>query len=113
MTKAKTTVPSQEVQDELAAPLAVQAPAIEEEGAPIYVKLGVTPAATLARVRVVDSATGDLIDKVIEADSEKKLVVRYAVEDGALVREDNHFKTIEESRDIRIEWATGNQKDSF
>lgn len=113
MTKPKPTLPSAEVAADLAAPAAVEAPAVKEEAPPSYVKLGVTPSAVLNRVRVVDAETGALIDKVIEADADAGKVVRYAVESGALVRDGDRYQTIEEERPIRIEWSTGNQKDSF
>lgn len=86
---------------------------VMEESPPSYAKIGVTPMAICDRLRIIDAETGDLIEKVIEADADKGLVVRYLVEDGALVRDDNRFKTVEEVRAIRIEWRTGNQKDSF
>jgi len=113
MTKTKATAPSDVVAQEIAAPGAVASPEVKEEAPPTYVKIGVTPPSVCSAVRVIDVETGKRIDKVIEADAEKGRVVRYAVEDGALVREDNRFKTIEEERQIQIEWATGNQKDSF
>ncbi|MBA4756291.1 MAG: hypothetical protein H2050_15805 [Sphingobium sp.] len=86
---------------------------VTEESPPSYAKIGVTPMAICDRLRIIDAETGDLIEKVIEADADKGLVVRYLVEDGTLVRDDNRFKTVEEARAIRIEWRTGNQKDSF
>lgn len=113
MTKAKNEQPSSEVLDEIAAPLASDAPAVAEESPPTYVKIGVTPAAICGRVRVIDAETGEVIKKVIEADAEAGKIVRFAIEGGALVRDGDHFQTIEEERQIRIEWTTGKQKDSF
>lgn len=81
---------------------------------PTYAKLGVTQSTVCARLRVVDATTGDLIVKVIEADADAGRIVRYAVEDGALVRENDRFAIIEEDRAIRLEWLTGKQrKNSF
>ncbi|MGW8204402.1 hypothetical protein ACWGM0_17885 [Sphingomonas bisphenolicum] len=113
MTKPKNPVPSAEVADEIAAPGAIDAPATMEEAPPTYAKLGVTPASVCNRIRVLDAETGALIAKVIEADAEAGRVVRYAVENGALVRDGDRYQTIEDERPIRIEWSTGNQKDSF
>lgn len=94
------------------APVKAASPA-EEEAPPTYAKIGVTPMDVCARLRVVDAETGDLIAKVIEANAETGHVVRYAVEGGNLVREGDRMKVIEEERKIRIEWASGKQKDSF
>jgi hypothetical protein len=114
MTKPqKSPVPSLEVAADIAAPLATEAPAVKEEAPPAFAKQGVTPVETLARLRVIDADTGDLIVKVLEADADAGHVVRFAVEGGALVRENDRFKTIDEERKIRIEWATGHQKGSF
>lgn len=113
MKKPKSPIPSPDVADEMAAPGAVEAPAVKEEAPPTYVKLGVTLASVCNRLRVIDAETGDMLSKVIEADADNGRVVRYVVEKGALVREGDRFKTVEEERPIRIEWSTGNQKDSF
>lgn len=113
MTKPKTPVPSADVAAEIAAPAAAQAPSVKEDAPPLYAKLGVTPSVVCARLRIIDVETGERIDKVIEADVENGRIVRYAVENGALVRDGDRFQTIEEERKIRIEWSTGNQKDSF
>ena len=67
----------------------------------------------LARIRVVDVETGERIDKVIAADAEAGTVTRYAVENGALVLENDRFKVIEESRAIAIEWLGTKRKNSF
>lgn len=93
MTKSKNDAPS----DEAAAP-AVEAP-------PSRAKIGETPASICSRLRIVDAETGEPIRKVIEADADKGKLIRFAVEDGALVREGDRFKMIEEDRAIRIEWA--------
>ncbi|MBA4092256.1 MAG: hypothetical protein C0494_16925 [Sphingobium sp.] len=113
MTKPKNPVPSAEVAAAMAAPAAVEGPVVKEDSPPSYVKLGVTAPAELDRIRVLDAETGTLIAKVIEADAEAGRVVRYAVKNGALVRDGDRYQTIEEERPIRIEWSTGNQKDSF
>lgn len=55
-------------------------------------------------VAVFDRGTGEQIEKVIFADAASGKVVRYAVEDGNLVRDGDDFARIEEDRDIRIEW---------
>lgn len=83
------------------------------EPTPTYAKIGVTPSDVCARLRIIDAATGEPIEKVIEADAENGRIVRFAVEDGGLVRENNRFKTVEEDREIIIEWTSGDQKDSF
>ncbi|MBV2148619.1 hypothetical protein KRZ98_10010 [Sphingobium sp. AS12] len=113
MTKAKSAPPSDAVLADIAAPLVVEAPDVAEEAPPSYVKIGVTPPSVCGKVRVIDVETGKRIEKVIEADAETGKLLRFAVEGGALVRDGDHFQTIEEERPIRIEWATGNQKDSF
>jgi hypothetical protein len=112
MTK-KPQAPSPEVADEIAAPSAVEKPDVQEEPVPTHVKLSETPASVLSRIRVIDVATGDVIAKVIEADAAAGIVHRYEVAGGALVLENDRFKTIEEERPVRIEWTTGNQKGSF
>lgn len=104
--KSKSVAPSQDAPVEAASPA-------EEEAPPTYAKIGVTPMDLCARLCVVDADTGELIAKVIEANAETGHVVRYAVEGGNLVREGDRMKVIEEERKIRIEWASGKQKDSF
>ncbi|CCW20163.1 hypothetical protein EBBID32_45340 [Sphingobium indicum BiD32] len=113
MTKIKDAPKPDEVVKATATSAPDVTPNVTEEAPPSYAKIGVTPMAVCDRLRIIDAETGDLIEKVIEADADKGLVVRYLVEDGALVRDDNRFKTIEETRAIRIEWRTGKQKDSF
>jgi biotin carboxyl carrier protein len=54
-------------------------------------------------VRVIDAASGDVIEKVISADSAAGTVTRFAVEDGNLVRENDAFVIVKEDRPIRIE----------
>ncbi|MCC4234542.1 hypothetical protein LL253_17865, partial [Sphingobium soli] len=68
---------------------------------PSCVEMGVTDAEVLAEIRVVDAETGERIDKIIFADAETGKVRRYAVENGALVLEQDQFKVIEEVRPIR------------
>jgi hypothetical protein len=111
--KLKQDAPSPEVAQDIASPGAVEPPAVKEETPPTYAKIGVTPAAICARLRILDAETGDVIPKVIEADAEAGRVVRYELDGGALVRENDRFKTIEEDRKIRIAWSTGNEKNSF
>lgn len=55
-------------------------------------------------VAVFDRGTGEQIEKVIFADAASGKVVRYAVEDGNLVRDGDDFARIEEDRAICIEW---------
>jgi hypothetical protein len=78
------------------------ASAASEKPAPTYVKLGDTP--EWDRIRVVDAETGKQISHVLEADSEKGFVRRFAVEHGNFVREGSNFKIIEEDRKVRLEW---------
>ncbi len=80
---------------------------------PSCVEMGVTDAEVLAEIRVVDAETGERIDKVVFADAEAGKVRRYAVENGALVLEQDKFKVIEEDRPIRIEWLGTKRKNSF
>ncbi|MCC4254127.1 hypothetical protein LL251_17080 [Sphingobium naphthae] len=90
------------------------AEAMSDDGAlPRSVRMGETPTDILARIRVVDVETGERIDKVIAADAEAGTVTRYAVENGALVLENDRFKVIEESRAIAIEWLGTKRKNSF
>tara|TARA_B100000749_G_scaffold236133_1_gene194183 strand:- start:10 stop:309 length:300 start_codon:yes stop_codon:yes gene_type:complete len=81
--------------------------------APSSVEIGVTAVDVLAEIRVVDVETGERIDKVIFADADAGKVCRYAVENGALVLEQDQFKVIEEDRPIRIEWLGNKRKNSF
>ncbi|WP_088183580.1 hypothetical protein [Sphingobium sp. Z007] len=74
---------------------------------PAQVGQSITPVETLARIAVVDAETGDRIEKVIQADADAGKVTRFVVEDGALVRDGNRYRTIEEERKIRIEWTDG------
>ena len=80
---------------------------------PSSVEIGVTAVDVLADIRVVDAETGERIDKVIFADADAGKVRRYAVENGALVLEQDQFKVIEEDRPIRIEWLGNKRKNSF
>lgn len=57
-----------------------------------------------ANLRVVDAATGETIERVLDADADAGKVSRYAVEDGNLIREGDSFKIVDEDRAIRIEW---------
>ena len=84
-----------------------------EAAPPQSVELGVTPADVLARIRVVDADTGERIDKVLAADADAGTVRRYDVQNGALVREGDRYKVIEESRAIRIEWLGLKKRNSF
>jgi|EndMetStandDraft_7_1072992.scaffolds.fasta_scaffold22848_5 hypothetical protein len=113
MTKAKDQTVPDAVANEIAAPLASTVDVATEEAAPTHVKLHVTPAAIIGKVRVIDADSGELIANVIEADAEAGKLERYVVEGGALVRDGDRFKTIAEDRAIRIEWATSRQKTSF
>lgn len=83
---------------------------IEDGSPPVQVELGVTPQDLLAKIRVVDAATGERIDKVLFADAEAGQLRRYAVEDGGLVLENDRYKIIEEDRAIRIEWMSARAK---
>jgi hypothetical protein len=83
----------------------VTAPTEPVAAAPTAVNVRTLPFDLLKRVRVIDASTGEPIERVIEADSEAGTVKRFAVENGNLVREDDHFKVIEEQRPIRIEIA--------
>lgn len=56
------------------------------------------------RIRVLDANSGEPIAYVAEADAAAGRVRRFAVEDGAFVREGNALKIIEEDRAIRFEW---------
>lgn len=76
--------------------------ATETPPVPAHVKLGVTP--EWDRVRVIDAETNKQISYVLEADSGKGLVRRFAVEHGNFVREGSNFKIIEEDRKVRLEW---------
>ncbi len=87
--------------------------AVDEAAPPLSVALNSTPRDVLERIRVVDAQTGERIDKVLAADAEAGTVTRYAIENGALVREGDRYKMIEESRDIRIEWLGAKRKTSF
>ncbi|MEZ7273904.1 hypothetical protein NYF14_10585 [Sphingobium sp. 10 DY56-G10] len=89
------------------------AAADSERPAPSCVEIGVTAVDVLADIRVVDAETGERIDKVIFADADAGKVRRYAVEDGALVLEQDQFKVIEEDRPIRVEWLGNKRKNSF
>jgi hypothetical protein len=72
---------------------------------PTHVAAGITP--EFAKLRVVDAETGKRIDHVLEADTEKGTVRRYAVEHGNFVREGSDLKVIEEERKVRLEWIEG------
>ncbi len=55
-----------------------------------------------AHFRVVDAKSGNAIDHVLEADSEKGTLTRLVVENGNLVREGDAFATVKEERAIRF-----------
>lgn len=113
MTKPKDAPKPDEVVKAAATSAPDVTPNVPEEAPPSYVKIGVTPPSVCGKVRVIDVETGKRIEKVIEADAATGKLVRFAVEAGALVRDGDQFQTVAEEREIRIEWATGNQKDSF
>ncbi|MBB3910837.1 hypothetical protein [Sphingomonas desiccabilis] len=69
---------------------------------PTHVAAGVSP--EFAKLRVLDAETGKRIAHVLEADTEKGFVRRYAVEGGNFVREGSDLKVIEEERKVRLEW---------
>jgi hypothetical protein len=69
---------------------------------PTHAAAGITPG--FANLRVVDTATDKVIAHVLEADTEKGTVRRYAVERGNFVREGSDLKVIEEARKVRLEW---------
>lgn len=85
----------------------------QEDAPPSRVELGTDPLDLLARIRVVDAATGERIDKVIIADAEAGKVRRYELIDGGLVIENDRPKIIEEDRAIRIEWLGQRRRNSF
>ena len=63
-----------------------------------------------ANLRVVDAKSGEAIAGVIEADAAAGRLTRYAMLDGNLVRNGDRFETIEERRQIRIEWIVDPNK---
>jgi hypothetical protein len=89
--------------EDTAAAAATQMPA--PKPVPTYVKAGVTP--DFAQLRVVDAETGKSVPKVIEVDTEKGTLTRYAIEHGHYVREGSDLKVIEEDRKVRLEWIEG------
>lgn len=78
--------------------------ATETQAAPTAIASGAFPPEMLARLRVVDAATGETIAGVIEADAEAGTVRRFEVEGGNIVRKGDSFAVVDEQRDIRIEW---------
>lgn len=75
------------------------------EAAPTNVAVGKTPPAIAANLRVVDAKTGEVILKVIAADSVAGTVRRHQVDEkGNVVREDNKFVVVDEKRACAIEW---------
>lgn len=80
--------------------------------APTHAVVGVTAKEVTDNLRVVDAKTGEEIARVIEADSDAGKVRRFDVKDGNLVREGDHFKLIEEDREIRIEWTNPPEPDA-
>lgn len=88
--------------EDTAADAAKEAPAPEARPVPTYAKAGVTPDAS--KLRVVDAETGKRIAHVLEADTEKGFIRRYAVVGGNFVREGSDLKVIEEDRKVRLEW---------
>lgn len=79
-------------------PAAVAAP-------PKVVDVKTSPLDLVRNVRVVDTATGEAIAKVISADADAGKLTRFDVDgEGNLVREKDTFKVIEEDRAIRIDW---------
>lgn len=85
----------------------------DQEAPPSRVELGVDRHDLLAKIRVVDAATGERIEKVIMADEEAGKVRRYELANGGLVIEDDRPKIIEEDRAIRIEWLGQRRRNSF
>lgn len=83
------------------------------EEAPRSIDTTSTSQDVLRRIVVLDDATGARIDKIISADADAGKVVRFAVENGGLVIQDNRFVTIEEDRAIRIEWLGNRRRNSF
>ena len=72
--------------------------------APETVDIRTTEPELQRRIRVVDAGTGETIPNIIAADALTGAVERYALDgDGNLVREDDHFVVITETRAIRIE----------
>lgn len=60
---------------------------------------------TRHNVRVVDAASGDVIERVISADADAGKVSHYAIDaDGNLVRENDTYQIVDEDRSIAIEW---------
>ncbi|MCG7348924.1 hypothetical protein [Sphingomonas sp. ACRSK] len=88
--------------EDTAATVANETPAPAPKPVPTQAKVGVTP--DFAKLRVVDADTGKTIAHVLEADTEKGFVRRYAVEGGNFVREGSDLKAIEEERKVRFEW---------
>lgn len=71
-----------------------------------------SPLDLVRNVRVVDTATGDEIAKVIAADADAGRISRFDVDpDGNLVRENDTYKIIDEDRVIRLEWIVPPEAD--
>jgi hypothetical protein len=87
-----------------AATAATETPEPEARPVPTFVGRG---GPELASLRVLDAETGKPIAHVLEADTEKGFVRRFAVEHGDFVREGSNFKVIEEDRKVRLEWIEG------
>lgn len=66
-----------------------------------------TSAAIHTRLRVVDPANGETISHVRAYDQDARTLTRMKIEDGNLVREGDHFATVTEERDFRVEWIVG------
>jgi hypothetical protein len=85
------------------------APAVTDTPAPppvpTHAAAGITP--DFAKLRVVDAETDKAIAHVLEVDTDKGAVRRYAVERGNFVREGSDLKVIEEERKVRLEWIEG------
>lgn len=85
--------------------VSVARPTWHADAPPRRAVIGETPARVANRLRVLDAATGEAVEKVIAYDMDAGTVTRYLVEGGNLVRKDNAFVTITEDRSIRVEWV--------
>lgn len=72
--------------------------------APTMIIAGALPPEIAGNLRVVDTETGETIERVFEADADAGTVRRHAVKDGNLVREGDSFLIVDEKRSIRMEW---------
>lgn len=74
---------------------------------PRQTDVATTSPAIHTRLRVVDPANGDTISHVRAYDQDARTLTRMKIEDGNLVREGDHFATVTEERDFRVEWIVG------